>query len=325
MFGRVYIYNLSNGIFTVATLASAFVPNIASLIVLRFVSGCASAAPLAVGPGSLADMVPVLVRGRIVPLTALAPLLGLAFGPMIGGPLVGAFGWRSTQYCTAALGGFFTIVSLAVLRETYAKTILERKAKRMRETTGDDRYYSKLADKVFCPLSARISTAIRRPVLLLFLNPVVASVALYFALAYGYVFIFLTTLSSVYRTQYGFSATNVGLVFIGLAIGFSIGVAVSASIGDKIVIKLSGSSGPKPEHRLVPIIYTSPIVPAGLLLYGWTVQNNVFYIVPLIGTTLVGIGLVLTSVCFAPLCFEACNLDMAQAPQVKATDTDVTL
>lgn len=56
--------------------------------------------------------------------------------------------------------------------------------------------------------------------------------------------------------------------------------------------KNGGSS--KPEYRLPPLICGSPFIPVGLFIYGWTAQysNKIHWIVPLIGTGLVGIGMI---------------------------------
>lgn len=76
-----------------------------TLIILRFVAGCAASAPNSVGAGTMADIVPLQFRGKVMSVAVVAPLLGLAVGPMIGGPLVDAYGWRSTVYFTAAAVG----------------------------------------------------------------------------------------------------------------------------------------------------------------------------------------------------------------------------
>jgi len=49
-----------------------------------------------------------------------------------------------------------------------------------------------------------------------------------------------------------------------------------------------------PEYRLPPMALGGIVIPAGLFLYGWTAQSRVFWIVPIIGTSLVGMGTVLT-------------------------------
>lgn len=94
-----------------------------------------------------------------------------------------------------------------------------------------------------------------------------------------------------------------GLVYTGLMAGFAAGVALSATVMDKIAMRrsekqvtLGGSH--RPENRLVPIVYASPLVPAGLLLYGWSLQAGLHFAVPIAGSALVGAGMVLTLVSY---------------------------
>jgi hypothetical protein len=70
------------------------------------------------------------------------------------------------------------------LKETYAKTILSRKAAALRRKTGDGQYVSVLADKL--PSSALLKNAFIRPLKILFLSPVVFLLSTHLAVAYGY-------------------------------------------------------------------------------------------------------------------------------------------
>lgn len=81
-------------------------------------------------------------------------------------------------------------------------------------------------------------------------------------------------------------------------VGFAAGVALSATVMDRIAMRRSERGGHRPENRLVPIVYASPLIPAGLLLYGWSLQAGLHFAVPVIGSALVGAGMVLTLVRF---------------------------
>lgn len=104
-----------------------------------------------------------------------------------------------------------------------------------------------------------------------------------------------------------------GLVYVGLMAGFAAGVVLSATVMDKVAMRLSekGQGGHRPENRLVPIVYASPLIPAGLLLYGWSLQAGLHFAVPVAGSALVGAGMVLTLVCPppSPAMFPAASFD----------------
>ncbi len=52
----------------------------------------------------------------------------------------------------------------------------------------------------------------------------------------------------------------------------------------------------KPEYRLLPTTYGAPCVPIGLFWYGWSAEACTHWIIPIIGTAFVGMGLIATIV-----------------------------
>jgi MFS family permease len=50
----------------------------------------------------------------------------------------------------------------------------------------------------------------------------------------------------------------------------------------------------KPEHRLLLMVLGSIALPVGLLIYGWSAARHVYWIVPIIGTGVVGFSMLLT-------------------------------
>ena len=50
----------------------------------------------------------------------------------------------------------------------------------------------------------------------------------------------------------------------------------------------------KPEHRLLPMLLGSITLHMGLFLYGWTLAARVMWILPLIGTAIVGFSMLLS-------------------------------
>lgn len=52
----------------------------------------------------------------------------------------------------------------------------------------------------------------------------------------------------------------------------------------------------KPEQRLSPVIFGGVILPIGLFLYGWTANGRVQWMAPIIGTGILGLGLIATTI-----------------------------
>ena len=75
-----------------------------------------------------------------------------------------------------------------------------------------------------------------------------------------------------------------GLVFYGL-------------VSDRYLKHKAARSGiAKPEFRLPPMLVGAITLPAGFFIYGWTANYHIHWIVPLIGTALIGCSVVLTIV-----------------------------
>ena len=73
-----------------------------------------------------------------------------------------------------------------------------------------------------------------------------------------------------------------------------IGLGLMGTLSDRAIkaVQARGET-PKPEHR-IPMRLTVPgslCIPVGLFIYGWTAYYKVHWIVPIIGTFFVGLGI----------------------------------
>lgn len=140
--------------------------------------------------------------------------------------------------------------------------------------------------------------SIVRPTKMLFLSPIVFLLSLYVAIIYGYLYLLFTTISDVFETQYGFSQGSVGLSYLGIGIGSLVGLVTLGSTSDRILKRLSEKNGgvKKPEYRLPAMIPGSFFVPVSLFMYGWTAYYKTHWIVPIIGTSFLGVGMLISFV-----------------------------
>lgn len=174
------------------------------------------------------------------------------------------------------------------MRETYPPLLLQRKAARIRRDTGKSDVQS-MSEKSRKP-TAHIRRSIVRPLKFLVLSPVVFLLSLFAALAFGCVFMLFTTFPRVFEGQYGFTTGTSGLSYLGLGIGFLLGLFGFRAVSDKVVVKKAAGGEMKPEYRLPFMMYLVPMMPVGFFWYGWTAYYKVHWIVPIIGTSLIGIG-----------------------------------
>jgi hypothetical protein len=133
---------------------------------------------------------------------------------------------------------------------------------------------------------------------MLFLSPIVFLLSLYVGVVYGYLYLLFTTITVVFEENYGFSQGSVGLSYLGIGIGSVLGLAVLGGTSDRLLTYLSAKNGgeKKPEYRLPPMIPGSFFVPASLFIYGWTAYYHTHWIVPIIGTSFLGIGMLISFV-----------------------------
>ncbi len=192
----------------------------------------------------------------------------------------------------------FTALSILVFRETYAPVLLERKAARLRKETGNERYRSRLQTQG-TPKEVFV-TALTRPARMLVLAPIVTAVCVYIAVIYGIMYMLFTTFTFVYEETYGFSSEGAGLSFIAGGVGNVLGLVYVAILSDKIIQRRKAlDKGYRPEDRLHPILTlpTTVLLPVGLIIYGWTADKHVHWIVPMIGTGIMGFGMMAVFMC----------------------------
>jgi hypothetical protein len=177
------------------------------------------------------------------------------------------------------------------MKETYAPILLELKAKKLREKHGDPLYKSKYASNL--PSKIVFAHAIR-PLKLLFISPIVSLLSIHMAITFGLLYLLVTTLTYVFEAEYGFSTESAGLTFLGLGIGNIVGIVTIRPAVDKIFIYyVTKNNGvQKPEFRLPVIVFSSSSIPIGLFWYGWSAHEHVHFVVPIVGTSFIGFGMI---------------------------------
>jgi hypothetical protein len=122
-------------------------------------------------------------------------------------------GWRWIFWLLRILGGVITISAFVIMTETCAPTILQRKAERLRKTTGNVHHRSKL-DFSLKPRQL-LARSIIWPLKMLFLSPIVMALSIFMALGYGYLYLLFTTFTKVFEEQYGFNSGRTYIPWAG--------------------------------------------------------------------------------------------------------------
>ncbi|KAF2734462.1 putative MFS multidrug transporter [Polyplosphaeria fusca] len=311
LYGRYPVYLVCAVLFTIFNIACALAPSLAALIFFRFLAGAFGGCPITIGAGTMGDLISVGNRGKVVAVWSMGPLMGPIVGPIAGGYLGEAGGWRWICWALGMAAGVGAVGCAVAQEETYAPVLLERKAKKMRRDTGDEGWRTAVAGergakRVF-------GRAIVRPLRLLFLSPIVSILSVYQGVMYGYMYLLFTTFPLVFRDQYGFGMGTIGLTYLGMGFGSFLSMVTGGLAMDKLPRKLSVDGTHKPEHRLPPLIPAAFFIPVGLFWYGWSADQKTHWIVPILGTVMIGFGVNMLMMCIGTYFIDAHPLYEASA------------
>ncbi|KAL6908839.1 major facilitator superfamily domain-containing protein [Trichoderma evansii] len=292
IFGRRIIYASTLLIAVVFIIPCAVSKNIGTLIVCRAIDGIAFSAPMTLVGGTLADLWRNEERGVPMAAFSAAPFIGPAIGPLVGGFLSDAAGWRWLYWIQLILAGCVYILLTFTVPETYAPTILSRRAKKLRQETGDESYVTE-QDIDERTMGERLKVFMIRPFQLLFTELIVLLISLYMSVLYGLLYMFFVAFPIVYQEGKGYSAGITGLMFIPLAIGVVMSAFFSPLINKHYLKMCSKYNGKPPaELRLVPMMFSCWLIPIGMFIFAWTSYSDLDWVGPAFGGWPVGFGFI---------------------------------
>lgn len=303
LYGRLPVYLTCAVLFTVFNVCTALSPSLPALVIFRFLAGTCGGCPITIGAGTFGDTIHPSNRGKVIAIWSLGPIMGPILGPIAGGYLGQSVGWRWICWTLAIAAGVGAIASFLFQEETYPPVLLERKCKKLKKETGNERLHTDVSvDRTPSQIFGR---AIVRPVKLLFLSPIVSSLSFYAGVVYGFMYLLFTTFPLVFQHQYGFKTGEIGLSYLGLGLGSVLGLATCGFVSDRIFRMKAVDGRMEPEWRIVPLIPGALFIPAGLFWYGWTAYYRTHWILPELGTLLIGIGINIVMMCVATYLIDA--------------------
>ncbi|KAI9739862.1 MAG: MFS siderochrome iron transporter 1 [Claussenomyces sp. TS43310] len=294
LYGRQILYIGTYAALTAFNAGAAGSKGMPSLLVMRFFAGAFGSSPLTNSGGIIADMFPSSQRGLAMTLFAAAPSLGPAIGPICGGFLGQAAGWRWVEGFLAAFTGAIWIIGSLTIPETYSPVILRRRAAKMSKMTGKC-YVSKLqVEQGPKTVTHELKTAIIRPWILLFMEPIVLVLSVFQAIVYGTLYLTFAAFPIVYQEDRGWSLGIGGLAFLGIAVGIICAVIYSLWDNARYVRVLDSVKGrASPEARLPPGMVGSVALPISLFWFAWTNSPSIHWSVSIIATAPFGFGMTL--------------------------------
>jgi DHA1 family multidrug resistance protein-like MFS transporter len=290
--GRSMIYFWTLLAFVLLQLPTGFATNMPMFLVFRFITGFIGSPPLATGGATIVDL---FDAGHIpygICLYASFGVCGPVFGPVIGGYVATARGWRWTIWVVTWLCAVVAMLLFFALPETSASNILYRRANRIRKLTGDLRYRSQSEiDTANHELKDHL-LVLARAFTLSFTEPIVFLLDLYTALLYGVLFTWFESFPLVFGEIYNFSLGSQGLVFFGIFVGGLVTVPLYLLwVRFSIVPRITKPTF-KPEMMLPPTFLGAVSLPICLFWYGWSSRESMHWIMPIIGSSFFTVGVV---------------------------------
>ncbi|ORY09056.1 major facilitator superfamily domain-containing protein [Clohesyomyces aquaticus] len=285
--GRNPIYYLTFIVFWVLAFPTAIINSFDGLLALRFWMGFFGSPALANGGATIGDMFSLIFIPYGLSWRVLSAWCGLAFGPLIGGFAAMAKGWRWPLWEVVWMASPVLVILLCLMPETSAATILLRRARRLRKLTGESRLQSQSEiDQRNMSASEILSTALIRPMEIMLKDPSIFFVNLYTGYFYGVFYTFFEVFPRVFPPIYGFNLGQTGLAFLSCLVGVIIALLAYFAYLRWYMIPDNLKGFREQEHRLVPAIVGSFLLPIGLFMFAWTADSNIHWIAPLIGVAI---------------------------------------
>ena len=175
--------------------------------------------------------------------------------------------------------------------ETYLKTILRRKAQRLRIKTGNNNIVSEGELEGHNRKLGQIAKEILwRPVVLIFSELVVMLIDVYIALIYAMLYLWFEAFPVTRQTKH-FTLVTMGTAYISFMVGCLVGATIYILVYYNFFTRsLLRGETVVPEIFLPVAIAGSFFMPAGIFKFGWTSSKDVHWFGPLVGGAVFATG-----------------------------------
>lgn len=289
--GRRPVYIVSLTGYVCFNILCALAPNIGSLLVGRFLCGVFSSSGLSLAGGTIADVWATEERGFAIAYFAAAPYCGPVVGPLVTGWIaVGSGRLDLFFWVNMAFAGVVSII-MCLVPETYAPVILKRRAKRLRNETGNPNIMTE-QEAENLSLRELLKTVLVRPISMMLTEPVLDLMNLYIVLIYSLLYAFFFAYPVIFGEIHGYNDGLIGLMFIPILIGAMFAL-VTTPILEKKYIQMCHRRAPTPEDRLIGAMIGAPFIPIALFILGSTSHHGIIWVGPASSGISFGYGMVL--------------------------------
>lgn len=290
--GRTSIYIVTLFIFFILQIPTALADDIASLCVLRFIAGFFASPCLATGGASVVDVTTMPYIPISISAWSIAAVCAPSIGPLFGAIVTekGNFHWTFWFVCITS-GASFLVLGW-FLPESYGKTILYRKAERLRALTGNDNIVSEgHIENSKMTIHEMAVDILWRPFEIIIFEPVVLLINIYIGLIYSIMYLWFEAFPIVFFEVHHFTLIQMGVSYCTIMVGILLGGVFYIQHIRKVFTKvLQNGEMVYPEVFIPVAIVGSVLMPIGLTIFSWTSSPDIHWIAPMIGALIFAAG-----------------------------------
>ncbi|KAK0650442.1 Efflux pump FUB11 [Lasiodiplodia hormozganensis] len=290
-YGRRPIYIYSYFIFLCCLAASALAPSLAFFTPIRIFSGYTASVTIANFGGTIADLYHPHDTGPAMSLYLWAATAGSPTGFFLMSFVAQSRGWRDVFWALLGInGGLWAIMTASLLfcGETRHSIILSQRAEKARKLNHTsnidvpDHLKKRGVKELF-------TVTLTRPFRFLASEAIIMFAALYNGYLYGLSFLFNTAFVLVFGQGHGFDIIGVGICFLGIRVGISLGPVTNIWQEKYYQRKVHESGGKNvPEARVQMGKLAAIAFPISLLWFAWTTSPSIHPLIPVLASALWG-------------------------------------
>jgi len=229
------------------------------------------------------------------PSSTLGPPMAL----VVAGYIALDLSWRWIFWVLMAITGGFWVLLVATIPETRHTTILQKKTQRVKKqmqaeslATAQSITDANADDRK--GLRSLFAVTLTRSFHFLFTEPITFFAAIYNGFLYGLVYLFNEAFPLVFGPGegHGFNVGQIGLSFLGLAIGPLVAFCFYPLQEHYYLSRVAKNDGKGvPEARMWMARVGAIFIPVSLFWFAWTSYSSVHWVVPIIASGLFGAGI----------------------------------
>lgn len=197
-------------------------------------------------------------------------ILGTVGAPIYAGFIDMTIGWRWIEGIQGLSNIPLLILVALFLPETRGGVTLQKRAKMMREATGDDRYMTQL-DLQTSSVKDMLHSSSIKAINMLLTEPICLSLGLLISFSWFVTFAFLSVIPISFSEMRGWNEGIAGLPYIALCLGATLGYACNFLQMRKYEsIMRDPNRKVMPEDRLYGAMFGAIFLPIGLFIYSFT-------------------------------------------------------